>query len=315
MAIRHYIVLCRIFAGEGMPKIPVERTISSAYSFAFKNILTVIGVAWFPYVLLCGIAAGLVFSILPALITPGGPQPAALGALFAELPLLFFLLFLAHAMVTVGLMERALGLKTGPVFIYFSLGSSVWRLFGAAILIEILLIIMVTVEGLVIAAVIGAAESAHNSGLGLLAAILIFAAVLWTIYFMVRIWFFIPAVVVAEEHIGIGRSWHLGGGNFWRIFLVFLAIYIPVSMAASVLMQAFYGNALMRLTLSQTQTSDPALFLHQFLGIFIANAPYLAIIQLIQMIILSGLGNGAIAAAYRGITQADHTEPAAPAMS
>ena len=45
-------------------------------------------------------------------------------------------------------------------------------------------------------------------------------AVLWYIYAAVRLVFFLPAVVVAEEQIGLGRSWALGRGNFWRIIIV-----------------------------------------------------------------------------------------------
>ncbi len=296
-----------------MAKIPVEHTISSAYSFAFRNILTVIGIAWFPFALVIAIGAGLVLLMVPGLAAPGGPSPAAIAGLIAVAPLIIVAYVVANAMVVVGIMRRALGLAEGPVFAYFSLAAPVWRLIGATILVGLLVFVVVAVEVGVIAAIIAAASNGNNGALGFLAAILIIAACVWTIYFVVRLSFFLPAVVVAEGRIGIGRSWELGKGNFWRIFVVWLAVAIPVSMAASVLMQAIYGNAMMGLVLAnQGENADPMALLNGMVQIFVAYAPYLIVIQLLQIIIMSGLTNGAIAAAYRGVTGAGQA-PAAPA--
>ena len=299
-----------------MAKIPVERTISGAYSFAFKNILTVIGIAWLPYVLVFALIAGLVLLMVPGLTAAGGPNPAAVAGLIGILPLIVFLYLIAKSMVAVGLMRRALGLSSGPVLAYFSLSAPVWRMLGAMILLMLIFTAMITAEAGIIGAVIGAGASTKNGALDFLAVILVIVAVLWSIYFMVRIGFFLPAVVVAEERIGIGRSWQLGSGNFWRIFVVWLAIIIPVSMGASMLMQAFYGNSLMTLVLAQQQggNPDPAALLHGMMQIFIANGPYLAVIQLIEIIVMSGLVNGAIASAYRSVTgTGDAAQSSAPA--
>jgi len=56
-------------------KIPFERTVAGAYRFAFANILSILGIGWFPVVLLGLIFAGLVYTLLPQLtarIRPGG---------------------------------------------------------------------------------------------------------------------------------------------------------------------------------------------------------------------------------------------------
>src|SRR5581483_962011 len=76
----------RAARGDVMAKIPVEHTISSAYSFAFRNILTVAGIAWLPYVLAIAITAGLVVAMVPGLAAPGGPSPAAIAGLIAVAP-------------------------------------------------------------------------------------------------------------------------------------------------------------------------------------------------------------------------------------
>ncbi len=48
-------------------KIPFERTIASAYRFAFTNILSIIGIGWFPFLLLAALIGGLIYLWLPQL--------------------------------------------------------------------------------------------------------------------------------------------------------------------------------------------------------------------------------------------------------
>jgi hypothetical protein len=47
------------------------------------------------------------------------------------------------------------------------------------------------------------------------------------IYVLVRLTFLLIPVVVAENRIGLKRSWQLGRGNFWRMFAILLSILIP----------------------------------------------------------------------------------------
>src|SRR6202044_281849 len=50
-----------------------------------------------------------------------------------------------------------------------------------------------------------------------------------------RVRFFVPAVVVAEGHIGIGRAWHLAGGNVLRIIVISLVIAIAVGIVFGII--------------------------------------------------------------------------------
>jgi hypothetical protein len=47
------------------------------------------------------------------------------------------------------------------------------------------------------------------------------------IYVIIRSSFLLAPVVIAEEKANLKRAWALGRGNFWRIFLVLLAIMVP----------------------------------------------------------------------------------------
>ncbi len=134
-------------------KIPFERTISGAYRFAFANILSIIGIGWFPFLLFGAVVTGLVMLWLPQLTefwsvfgkAANGPKirpgavPVRAGAGHR---LLYCWLSCrcswSQAMVHVGLMRKALGLHPGPVFIFFSLGSQVWRLLGSYVLLMLL---------------------------------------------------------------------------------------------------------------------------------------------------------------------------------
>ena len=47
-----------------MAKIPVEKTVSETYGFLFRNILSIVGIVWFPYLLFGGIAGALLWYAL-----------------------------------------------------------------------------------------------------------------------------------------------------------------------------------------------------------------------------------------------------------
>ncbi len=123
-------------------------------------------------------------------------------------------------MVTVSLQKKALGNMPAPTFCYFSMGAPVWRMIGATFLALLAYIVIVIVTiGITAALAVAATKFGPHFGEAI-AVILGIIASFWAIYAAVRLFFFLPAVVVAEEQIGLVRAWELGGGNFWRIFAV-----------------------------------------------------------------------------------------------
>ncbi len=67
----------------------------------------------------------------------------------------------------------------------------------------------------------------------------VIAAIVVPIYAFFRFWFFLPAVVVAEDRFGLGRSWTVGGGNVARAIVIFLAIAFSVEIVFGILMSFF----------------------------------------------------------------------------
>jgi hypothetical protein len=298
-----------------MTKIPVEKTISDAYGFLFKNILSIIGIVWFPYLVFGGIAGALLWYALggvPLQALHFDPEHADIGpmiALFRLLPAIVFCFILAVLIATVGLTRKALGLMPGPTFFFFTLGAPVWRLFAAIILIELIagafagICVLIGVAW----AHLGAAHVPPPVG-GLVAFIGIVAMVCFGIYMLVRLFFFVPAVVVAEEKIGLGRSWQLGGGIFWRMVVIFLMMLLPPLIVLGIIQNVAITILFGPMPLFIGPHADPKQVGDILRGFFFRAGPAFLGFQLLIAIVTRALYAGAVANAYRGVTAAAPAE-------
>jgi hypothetical protein len=126
----------------------------------------------------------------------------------------------------------------------------------------------------------------------------------------VRLIFFLAPVVVAEERIGLGRAWELGAGNFWRILGIWIAVTLPVGIAFNMIVSAVMGTPPM-VELQQATTPEEvfAIYGNMFAGIW----PLFVVLELVYIIVLTGLINGAQAVAYKLVTAAPATQPLASA--
>jgi hypothetical protein len=298
-------------------RIPFERTIAGAYRFARSNILSVIGIAWFPYLILLAAIAGAAYLFGPqmwdfirtAQQNPGKPDPARLRMFVEMIGLIYLalipLFIVISAMVQVGVMRKALGLHEGPEFIFFSLGSQVWRLIGGYLLLG-----LIAYGGAIAVALLGAFvwNLIHAAQPALATPIIVIAGIamgLFLIYAVVRTYFFLPAVVVAENRIGLGRSWQLGGGNFWRIIGIVLVIYLPVAFAVSIVNSSIMQLTIMPVIVQHSGPHTPAeqqQALKDLLAAFVRFLPYFGVLQLAQLVLLAGLNGGAVATAYRSVS-------------
>jgi hypothetical protein len=297
-----------------MHKIPVGETISGAYGFAFAGFLSVLGTVWLPYVAFLAFSAGVVYLIAPDL--PGHLLHADFDAttfysIWRVAGLIWLASLVVRAMVTVGLQERALGQKEGPTFVFFSLGTRVWLMI-AAVFLAILSIVFILILTVGVTAALGFAAVKFVPGYGkVIAVILGIVASCWFIYACVRLTFFLPAVVVAEERIGLGRSWELGGGNFWRIIAVLFVVFVPVAIGLAIVRNAVMGP-FMPMTFSQ-HLFHPGMnpgemadaykaIVKAFLMQTRAIWPFFVAYGLIQELIYLGLGNGASGKAYLAVS-------------
>lgn len=289
-----------------MNKIPVGETVSSAYSFAFAGILSVIGIFWFPYLVYAALMGGAIYLLAPDLPHQimFGPYDFSLFVSAQRVRGIGWLLgLIIPAMVTIGLQRRAQDIDGGPKFIYFSLGSAVWRMIGANILATILVVVVGLLSvGVCTAIWFAAGYIGQNTAIGLVRTFSIIAGICWFVYFIVRLTFLLPAVVAAEGGIGLGRAWTLGGGNFWRIFVVWIAIFLPALIGFGMIEQAIIGPFMFNPHFNEFLAHPPPdvhgiinLFMQQFRVI----GPLFLAFAVLAHIVFTALGNGASASAYR----------------
>jgi hypothetical protein len=208
------------------------------------------------------------------------------------------------AMVTVAVQRRALGLSRGPVFVYFLLDETVWRLIAANLLLFAAIIGIMIGVVLACALSIVAAKALLSPSLAILIGVLVGGTAYCAFFYIVIRWaFLIPPVVVAEGHIGLRRAWQLGRGNFWRIFAVMIIVYLPISIVGGMLSQIFlpmFGGTTSFTNLPPHPTTAQAWqAIHLLL---LATLPATAISAVAQMIALAGVSNGARALAYRALS-------------
>lgn len=298
-----------------MAKIAVGRTIEAAYSFGVKQFFAVLGILWFPYLAVIAILAVPAMLMGPSVVAGLEREPFDLSVLpgLIGLGLLLIIGFIvAGAMVRVGLMRKALGLAEGRTFLYFSFAAPVWRMLGAMILAFLVLFGIGIASAAAVAIIWGIAKAVASESIAGLAAILAGAvAVCWYIYAAVRLFFFLPAVVVAEEKIGLGRSWALGRSNFWRIVVVSLAIYLPVMIVFGILGALLQTNVMF---MTETATS-----LHEAVRVMVSKlssvGPLSVLLNIVYFTLLAGLAAGAIAGAYRTVVPSEAGEAPAETPS
>lgn len=287
-------------------KIPVGKTLEAAFTFVFKNFLSILGIFWFPMLVAVILVGGVLLRILVGV--HHFPDPKAdmqtfmrlmieLGALYVWAIVVFIV---TGAMIQVGLLRKALGLHPSPVFIFYSLDGDVWRMIGAMLLLIVvsigLLLGFVIVDGLIYWLTGVAAGQSVATGITVIAGIVTFC---FYIYAMVRLGYFLPAVVVAEHHIGFSRAWELARGNFWRIVALVLVMALAVGIVASMVQSIFAPPFIMNFG----PNNDPNEFLRAYMTYLHSAGPAIAIVSVLQTFFLYGLMAGATANAYRAVTQ------------
>jgi hypothetical protein len=296
-------------------KIPVGKTLEAAFTFLFRNFLSVIGTVWFPMlvaIVLVAAVAILSFAGMSGNFSDIKDNQALLLQILPRLIGIFawfcVVVIVIGAMIQVGLLRKALGQHPSPVFIYFSLGGDVWRMIGAMFLVFIIsmgLALGFTAAGFAVYGIahVGLGEPG-SYWLTALAGIAFFCAYF---YALVRLSYFLPVVVVAEHHIGIGRAWELSRGNFWRIIALSIVLSLAVNIVVGIIQSAFAPPFAMTIG----QQTDPADLLKLYMSYMHSMAPLLAITTMLQSIFLYGLMAGAAANAYRAVmSPPEGTQPA-----
>lgn len=204
-----------------MSKIPVFATVSRTYGFLLGDIATVLQIAWLPM----AIAAGLNFyygqSLNPAEIMKGGPE-AAMQASALSFGI-GIAAMVANLMVTVGLLRVVMYGQRPATPFYLWFGMAELRMVLAYILLGIAFVAAILAFALVMGILGAALASTPAAPLVAVAGGAFVIAMFWALIRLTLI----PAVIVAENNLGVERAWALSGGNALRLLAILILTYLP----------------------------------------------------------------------------------------
>jgi len=290
-----------------MAKIPVGATVAHAYRFAFGRFVDVLKVVW---------VAGVAAMVLGYLIQDralamddavAADQIARAGQLFIFLLPFYLAAALLFFLQLEGATRLALGLMPEPGPYYLRLGRPLWRLIGQHLLALLIIAGLAVAAGLVVGLLGGGftavTEGEPDIGTGfaiIIAGLLAYGAL---IYAAVRLFFFLAPVVIAED-AGARRSWTLGGGNFWRILGVQIAVMGPLLAVAVLLVLAFFGLPPMPDPATDPETArQMGRAWEASVNTGMVRHWYIVFpISFVFSVLMFGLGCGTQAHAYRAVT-------------
>jgi hypothetical protein len=216
---------------EAMNTVPVNATISRAYGFLLGEIVTIVRLTWAP--LLLGSALSYFYGA-PAI--DGAGKIEANPALF----LISIVMFVTGTMAMTALLRVVVfGDRMPGLYVYLRIGAAEARLMLVSVLLTIGFIAAMLAATLVLALVGAMAAAVPVVGVVLLLAaiVAVFGAVVWV---LVRLSLTFPAVV-AENNLGVERSWALTDGNAVSMFLVLLATYGACTIVTWLVFTAILG--------------------------------------------------------------------------
>ncbi len=242
-----------------MHKIPVGQTITTAYRFLFTEIGTILGICWFP-ALLSSLASYFtyLYAALHQADMADGDVQIRLSYLFVTLIGLAVTIFAASVMA-VAITRHVLGRRATGVVAYFAIGPMEWRMFTATIryiagsaALLILAVIVADVAFRIAGVPVDSGSPIRATAPEIIAALIAWFAFIGAVVVILRMGFFIPPTIVAENHGGLRRSFELTGGNVLRAIAVIAVLGIPFLMllfgGEFVLIRSALGPAMYAMT-------------------------------------------------------------------
>jgi len=281
-----------------MNKIPAGKTIAYAYSFTFGHLGTIIGLVWLPLIVLT------VLNFLPQIagsdLDAAGQSPLVQGSQAIGRVTISALTLLLYAVIYVAVTRQALGLRQGTATVHFALGMPEFRVFGAILL---LLVVMMAFVGTYFGVVVLLASVGGNSvPMASIAGVVAVVGAAAILYALVRLSFLIAPVTVAEEKISLARGWSLTQGNFWRILGVMLSIGLPIFVVYVIGISALMGTELAAPVPAAIANNSQNLMQH-LKQIIDHHLPEIMGLELILAPFSIGLNLAAASFAYRALVQ------------
>lgn len=299
-----------------MKKIPVGATIAHAYRFAFGQAPTLLRAIWLPLLIQLVVVfflikrSALLFAAMqaqdPSVTTLVGP----VLLLFVPAAILFFVQLTAA-------METAMGEPPRSWF-YFPIGKKMWRLLGgflagvfSIIAVALGALLLVWLLALVLDVILQAAPGSRPV-IAILGGLLVAIYGLGLFFFAIRFLFLLAPSNVSEPTLGVARAWHLSAGNFWRAFLIVLAIMLPLSIiqyAFEVALVGFppVGRGMSKEAAQAAEMTWRVAELNALASRWYLSLPLTGVLMLFQF----GAGCAAQAFAYRALTESEASTPVA----
>jgi hypothetical protein len=311
-------------------KVAVGEAVKAAYGFAFGRTGAVFGVIWAPSLLSIALTAAI--TLIAADLMGVGTDGSG-GLSFVLLPAASLIEAVFGGVMTAGVTMVALGRRRSPAGDR-SFARAVLRMIAANVIVMIIaFMLMAVLFAVLIAAAYGLGVPLpgpmspgewilfplrHLSMCGFMPGtcsplliiamvVLLFAGFAVLIYVMVRLTFFLPAVVVVEKRVGLRRAWTLARGNFWRMFAVWVAVILPVLIAFAAVEQFTlkYLSELYGAPAGSLSETGVALLAASGMPAFLIVR---SLIRLVSDAVTTGLECGAAVRAYMQITLADAAE-------
>ena len=318
-----------------MQKIPVFQTVGRAYGFAFGRYLSILSVVWLPLLILLVLGYFLVLPRFPEMlrifsqIAQHPNDNAANTELLTQFNRsaaylqLFNLVELAFGVVMLsGITKEALALRTGSRFYYLQFGSSELYVLVAVILMVVIIfgvMIAAFLGGLLVGLIGVLAAGAAGSGSGptaaqaIIALIVGLAVFVGAFYVLARSLFLLVPVSIAENIVGIGRSWQLAHGNVLRIFATLLLTLLPLALIELVVVAALAVPVIMQFVDEEKRGGQQAVQ-HHVQALLLAAPEYLiglAVVGFVIAPVVYGLLVSLPAFAYRALVPAGSPPTAA----
>jgi hypothetical protein len=221
----------RGFGATVMKKIPVGATIAHGYHFGFFNFPAVLRAIWVPLAVQLALFFVLMGGLAQFMTAAQARDPAG-SSILGELVLLYPLILIPFFAQVVSVMELTLGQRTEIPLFYFPLGRKFWRLLGGCIVAFLAIVALMVVASIIIFVLALAMDPRGSSGPRpwMAVGLAIFFLLLYggMIFVSIRLYFLLAPVNVAEQQLGVRRAWLLSRGNFWRAFLIVVAILLPM---------------------------------------------------------------------------------------
>lgn len=227
-------------------RLPIFKAFGATIGLVTARFGTLVQIAWLPMLAMSAVSAWFLWNLLPALSgllqlsEHSRPEDvaAAVGPLFLPVLLVFAVALVFMPMLFAGLLRYIVRGERPPGPFYLHFGGDELRTLGTyagIVLINLgIAMVLAMIGGLVVPMVGGKGSPAGALGGSLIE----LAARLVELFIAVRLSLAFPAAIGARA-IGIGLSWQLSRGNFWRLLGYWALWYAALVLVAAVIALPF----------------------------------------------------------------------------